>query len=268
MAIDGIKIIDSDSAFDIYNPIIRMYNDGETLEKIREEIQKDEIVYSFSELELEIYFTSFALTMWQIGGLTEELLEKVRKIVEKGATDLWDKIALNAKKDRQKELIKLLKKIEKPNNNIKKRKVTNDLRIEHIFHPQEVLTFKLEDNNYGATILITEDTENKVCYYYFAEIILRSDTKPTMESILQSKVHAGINLGFKDIRYISHKNLLKIKDSFEKVGKLDISANNRQLACYPGEKAETFEEFCYNWNWKGDKRNRKKLRNLVDLLDK
>ena len=32
MAIDGVKIIDSDSAHDVYNPIMEMYHFGESLE--------------------------------------------------------------------------------------------------------------------------------------------------------------------------------------------------------------------------------------------
>ena len=33
MAIDGVKIIDSDSSYDIYNNITERYKDGEDIEK-------------------------------------------------------------------------------------------------------------------------------------------------------------------------------------------------------------------------------------------
>ena len=35
MAIDGVKIIDSDSGYDIYNDITERYKDGEDIEKIK-----------------------------------------------------------------------------------------------------------------------------------------------------------------------------------------------------------------------------------------
>jgi len=35
MAIDGVKIIDSDSGYDIYNNITERYKDGEDIEKWR-----------------------------------------------------------------------------------------------------------------------------------------------------------------------------------------------------------------------------------------
>lgn len=47
---------------------------------------------------MEIYTTTFALSIWQIRGLTDDLLGKVRIIVNSGADDFLDKIASDAKK--------------------------------------------------------------------------------------------------------------------------------------------------------------------------
>ena len=38
MAIDGVKIIDSDDGYDIYNAIVERYKDGENVDKIIEDI--------------------------------------------------------------------------------------------------------------------------------------------------------------------------------------------------------------------------------------
>ena len=42
MAIDGIKIIDSDDGHDIYNIIVERYKDGENIDTIVEDVLNDE----------------------------------------------------------------------------------------------------------------------------------------------------------------------------------------------------------------------------------
>ena len=122
MAIDGVKIIDSDSACDVYNSIMEMYHFGESVTSIEKQIDSLESHIAYNELEYEIYTTAYALAMWEIGGLTDEHLQKVKNIVSNGASPLWNNIAPNATKERQKVLNKFLKKVEYPNMKVKKRK--------------------------------------------------------------------------------------------------------------------------------------------------
>ena len=42
MAIDGVKIIDSDDGYDIYNIIVERYKDGENIDTIVEDVLNDE----------------------------------------------------------------------------------------------------------------------------------------------------------------------------------------------------------------------------------
>ncbi len=204
--------------------------------------------------------------MWEIGGLTENLFKQVESIALKGATKLWNEIDKNAIKDREIEINKLLNKIKIPKKVIRKRKIKKVIEIEPIFQSQEVFAIKLDKFTYGATILITTDIESENLYYYFSEIILKMNIKPTINDILQSKVHAGVGIGFKDIRYINHKKLVAFKDNFEKLGVLEIPLKNRKLGVFPGKEVSNYDEFIDEWNWKGDKRNRKKLRDLKRLL--
>lgn len=264
MAIDGVKIIDSDSAYDVYNPIMEMYNNGDSIEKIREEIDLQEPDYSFSELELEIYTTAYALAMWEIGGITQEQIQKVRDIVNKGASSLWNDINPTAQKDRQKALIRFLQKIEQPNLKIKKRKTYKKVS-DFIFALEDVFVIPLEDESFGAVVLIDIFQEGRVCYYAFAEIILRTKSKPTLEDVLQCKVHARINIGFDSIKIISHKKLLPLKDKFEKIGTIKIKKNNMRMGHIP-PNVDSYEEFCSDWNWNGGKM-KKKIRNLTELLE-
>ena len=67
MAIDGVKIIDSDSGYDIYNDITERYKDGEDIEKIRQDWLNEEDNFCIDELFTEIYWTAFAYSLWKIG---------------------------------------------------------------------------------------------------------------------------------------------------------------------------------------------------------
>lgn len=65
MAIDGVKIIDSDDGYDIYNFITENYKDGNDVEQIIASILKDEENYCTNEFYAEIYWTSFAYSLWK-----------------------------------------------------------------------------------------------------------------------------------------------------------------------------------------------------------
>lgn len=55
MAIDGVKIIDSDDAYDIYNTIVGRYKNGENIAKIIEDILNDENNFCIDDFYTEIY---------------------------------------------------------------------------------------------------------------------------------------------------------------------------------------------------------------------
>lgn len=248
MAIDGVKIIDSDSAYDIYNLIMEMYHYGKSIENIKSEIEKLEADYSFNDLEIDIYITAYALAMWEISELTEEQLQKVKKIIDKGASILWKNIAPQAKEKRQLELEKFLLKITEPNPKIKKRK-NYKLITDFIFEPNDVLVFKLDNKNYGAAIVINVYNDRGKGYYELTEVILNTNDKPTLEIIKSSKVYTRKNIGFDNPKTINHKDFLLFSDKFEKIGKVNIREKDRNLG---GISPKTnFKDFCEDWNWDG-----------------
>ena len=87
MAIDGVKIIDSDSGYDIYNDITERYKDGEDIEKIRQDWLNEEDNFCIDELFTEIYWTAFAYSLWKIGYKEDEVRRKALKIIEAGASE-------------------------------------------------------------------------------------------------------------------------------------------------------------------------------------
>ena len=83
MAIDGVKIIDSDTAFDIYNYVTESYKDGLSADKIIEKILADEKDYCIDDFYTEIYWTALAYSLWKIGHLPEDIKEQAIGIIKK-----------------------------------------------------------------------------------------------------------------------------------------------------------------------------------------
>ena len=59
MAIDGLGIMDGDSANDVYNKIMEKYHFGEPIEKIKCDADMLESDFAGSELEHEIFTTAY-----------------------------------------------------------------------------------------------------------------------------------------------------------------------------------------------------------------
>lgn len=89
MAIDGVKIIDSDDAYDIYNAIVERYKDGENIDNIIADILEEESNYCTDDFYTEIYWTALAYSLWKIGHLPEDIKTKALELIENGADDFW-----------------------------------------------------------------------------------------------------------------------------------------------------------------------------------
>src|SRR5688572_27747024 len=122
MAIDGIKIIDSDLAHDVYGEFMDLYDANVAIDEIREKIEtwRSEVV---DEIEFEIFITSYALALWETGNLTEEIYNEVKAAVSKraGIKMFFEEAGEKESKGRQKELEKLLTKLSNPKEKPRKR---------------------------------------------------------------------------------------------------------------------------------------------------
>lgn len=103
MAIDGVKIIDSDQGYDIYNEIVGRYRDGDHVANIIKDILDAEKDYCQTDFFTEIYWTTLAYSLWKIGHLTDDIRDKTLELLKKGADSFW----IKALKQRQKVLEKL-----------------------------------------------------------------------------------------------------------------------------------------------------------------
>ena len=151
MAIDGVKIIDSDDGYDIYNAIVERYKDGENVDKIIEDILNEEKNFCIDGFYTEIYWTVLAYSLWKIGYLPEAIKNRALEIIEKGADEFWLEIDSKALKQRQRVLDKLAVQLQSLNPKplkVPKRKI----KREPYFKVGDVLAVKFE-GEYGIVFV-------------------------------------------------------------------------------------------------------------------
>ncbi|MCD8433539.1 hypothetical protein LNJ05_12280 [Tenacibaculum finnmarkense genomovar ulcerans] len=271
MATDGTKIIDGDTAHDTYWGIMDLYDSEAGLEMILNEFPLVQPDY-FDSFDNEIYVTSCGLAYWEIGLMTTERIEYIENVISKNAcVNEWTKLSDKEGKSRKSVLTRFLNKIKKENTKIRKpkkyRKISN-----FIFNENDILSFKLKDDSYRSLICMKIDQYRGNCNYWFVPTIYKSFEKPTEKSVTKEmilgrtigsgydkettrKEQSGIELiwdyvggnpkfffGFV-IDAVEHKDLLKFKDSFERIGSVNIIDGLKKTGSFGySENFERFEE--------------------------
>ncbi|BDD03875.1 hypothetical protein [Aureibacter tunicatorum] len=279
MATDGVEIIDGDTAHDTYWGIMDLYDEGASIETIRIQIPFPQPDY-YDDFDYEIYTTAYALAFWEIGGITPDIIQEVKYVIEKEAcVKVWTEECHETEgKARQKELDKLWDKINSPNPKIRERKKYK--KIEHfIFEVNDVLTFQLANNHFYATIILDISQYRGECSYKFGKIIFEDTIKPTIQDIEKSKIIGSkipsgsgmdmtkiLSMDFNEIQKqggideilkreaektgsyqigmsmtgIEHEDLIKISNKFSKIGTLKFKEISKQVGSMSA--ASNFED--------------------------
>ncbi|MBD2716005.1 hypothetical protein IC231_13245 [Hymenobacter sp. BT646] len=254
MATDGVKIIDGDYAHDLYNQFMDLYDAGASLAEI--ETQCGSQRNDADPFEEEIFVTTYALALWQIGELPADLLEETRRIVsrEAGVSVFTEEAGPAEGRKRKRELEKLLKRISQPNLKPRKRRVYTDTS-EVIFSAGEILIFQLPCAQYCATILLSVQQYRGRCNYQFMISTFKSAQKPTLEDIIHSRVvgrriwsgatNSGHFITVPDIIKTTSKSLRAYADRFESLDTVTIRDDAKLVgSCI---SASDFSDFIDSW---------------------
>ena len=285
MATDGVKIIDGDTAHDIYWGIMNLYDGGATLETIRASIPFPQAGY-YDDFDYEIYTTAYALAMWEIGFITDDIIKEVRKVIDKGAcVKIWkEEHDAKSGKQRQKELDKLWNKITSESLKVRKPKKYK-LVNKFLFNINDVLAFQLTDSNYYATVLLDVTQHRGECTYKFGKILYKRKNIPTITDIenaeiIGRKIPSGfgmdmtsvLSMGFDAMQKqgglheilktatertgsyeiglsmtgIEHRQLINFTDRFTTVGNLGLKEVCKHMGSLGG--ASTFEDLTREFN--------------------
>lgn len=223
MAIDGVKIIDSDDGYDIYNAVIERYKDGEKIDQIIADLLKDEANYCTDGFYTEIYWTALAYSLWKVGHLPEEIKHKALEIIDRGADPFWLEIDSKALKQRQKALDKLALQLQSVNP--KPLKVPKaKIKREPYFKVGDVLAVHFE-NEYGIVFVSDVDRSPRKIEYHLACTRLLQKEKPTMEDFLNSQIACkkqNTKYAIDTDCWFNHKDLGLLLNDLEKIGEVTL----------------------------------------------
>jgi hypothetical protein len=272
MATDGVKIIGGNLARDTYNDIMDLYDSNASIEFITKEIPFIKTDFGAeTDFNYELFVTAYAFAFWEIGELTDEILEEVKNVISlSSGVKYWaEKSGKTEGKKRQKELDKLVEKISHTNLKIRKRKKYR-LVSKPYFQTDDLLAFQLSDQNYYAVVCTKVTQQRGNCTYDLVATTYKSKNKPTTAGLYDCFI-AGriINSGFNQMitlsyqpdideiwsyyknttnfffglpyLLVSHKDIIYFKDKFETVGKLKIKESFKREAGYINESG--FDKF-------------------------
>lgn len=224
MAIDGIKIIDSDSAYDIYNDITERYKDREEVAKIIQDWRNEAQNCCSDALHTEIYWTALAYALWKIGHLPNDIQQKALAIIQNGASEEWLKIDAKAQKQRQKALDKLAEQIQSDNPKpLKQPKLTT--KKTPYFELGDVLAIELPQG-YGICFVSEVIQTPRKLEYHLACTQYLKGSLPTIDDFLNSKIACGKDnqaFALKTDCWFNHKDLGEILPHLKKIGRVKMS---------------------------------------------
>lgn len=282
MATDGIKILDSDTAHDTYQGIMDLFDNGADLEKIKDEFPIE--LELFDDYQYELYLTSLALAFWEIGIMNDSLIKKVKSIIEKEESiKLWtQECDKNTGNQRRQLLNRLINKISKPNEKVRKPKKYKLVTNFH-FQVDDLLTIKDKNNFYRVLIcakilqyrnetiygfIITNykekhkpNSKSILDYFIFGnfigsdlEIQKMVEIQPGLDKIWEiNPVYEEMFFGF-EFHNTNHKHLASFKNEFEKIGSVKIKdVFKNEIVSSPTFSLEEFENAFYNLDLKYQK---------------
>lgn len=223
MAIDGVKIIDSDDAYDIYNDIVERYKDGTDVDIIKKDWLNEESNFCTDELYTEIYWTSFAYALWKIGSPDEDIKNKALNIISKGASELWNEIDEKAMKKRQKALDKLADQLQSENQRPVKKYKPVKVRKPY-FELGDVISIKFE-HEYGICFISDLEVRPRKIEYHIACARTLQNSEPTIDDFINSSIaYKKMNTEFvlETDCWFNHKDLGVLLPYLRKIGKVKL----------------------------------------------
>jgi len=262
MATDGVKIIDGDHARDTYESIMDLYDNEASIETIRKEIPFTKTdLGADTDFYHEIFVTAYALAFWEIGALTSDILDEVKRVIAlQAGVKVWtEECDAKEGQKRQKELDKLVAKISQPNSKIRTRKKYQPVKKLY-FQPDDLLAFQLPDGRYHAVICVKVTQQRGQCTYDLVATTYQAATAPTPEKLGEASIvistvgtsastqtllseqphvdrvwqHIGQSNVIVALPFllVSHKDMINMKDKFQAVGKLRIKQQFKTLGGY------------------------------------
>ena len=179
----GTAIKSNDTSADIYADFFDLYNDGKESTEIKKKLISDN-----PNGTNDFWFT-LALALWETKSLSNDILDKVREIIE-SESDLkvWRELDASESDIKKRKIVldKFLVKLKSIKAKPKARKRIT--KKEPIFKKGSCLTFKLNNGNYGGAVVLDSDFVSGYGYNLIVPTRINQNNKPTILDFKNSNV--------------------------------------------------------------------------------
>jgi len=183
------SIKDNDAFADIYSEFFDQYNKGAEPNVISEKIINDNWEILEIEEEKNSLWFALGLALWETNSLNPQILNKIEEIIENGEElKVWLDLGASEGdiKKRRTALEKFLQKLRTNRSKPKPRK--KEKLKTPIFSTGDCLSFKLENGNFGAALVLASDQDPERAYNLVATTRVNSSTMPTLDDIRNSEI--------------------------------------------------------------------------------
>jgi hypothetical protein len=244
----GIK--QNDLFEDIYDTFRALYYDGQEPNQIRELLERDNEI---DEDEYAEFWTAIAYAQWMTKGLEVSVLQKIQEIKETDrGLDLWKEAGYKELKKRKRIIDEFFSEIQTERPEAIKRKKIKP--YPPVFERGDCLTFKLDDTNYGAAVVVERIDFHPLSLWRvgsnrIALTKYKANVKPDADDIVNSEI---LYTTFRDwneafnVNTFDAKALKKDLAHIEEVGRIHISDKVIEFINRPGR--------CFNFDYWKDAR--------------
>jgi hypothetical protein len=185
----GTAISSNDTYADIYRTFFDLYNGGLHVEEISKKLIADNQYTINDNDDCNNFWFALTKAQWECKLLDKELFGRVKEIIETGADlEVWRQLDADDKdlKKRQIVLNKFLNDLqtERPKAKSRKKKIIR----QPVFEKGDCLTFKLENGNYGAAVVLEAIKDTEYGHNLIATTRFNQPDKPTIKDFENAEV--------------------------------------------------------------------------------
>ena len=155
----GTGVLSDDTAHDVYDSYLDLFNRGNTAEAIRANVLKEYSEILDDEDEGPLAWLGIAKAQWDCGQLEPEVMKQVEKHVREGlGLSRWAEQGERVLNRRKAALTQFLAKLTTVNP--RPREPRKAIKRSPLFHPGDCLAVRLDDGAWGAILVLQHKPES------------------------------------------------------------------------------------------------------------
>ena len=246
----GTAISSNDTYTDIYEAFFTLYNDGLDVIDISNKLITDNQEIINDPDDCNNFWFALAKAQWECKELDNELLDKIRQIIETGSDlEVWKNLEASDRdiKKRKNVLEKFYISLQSEKAKPKTRK--KKIIVKPIFEKGDCLTFKLKNENFGGAVVLESIKDSEFGLNLIAITRINQKSKPILSDFKTAEVlvlNFALWKNRQEIGWFYPISIKRDKTKFEVVEnmkiEMDYDPNDYSKGYYFGGSLDSLKE--------------------------